>query len=334
MHCKYLNIEAFRQYYAKLIECIYGNSNTAKFDISSITNAHFLNAILVEDDNDPLCICIVYFNTEIRIENQKSIQIGYFEALDNEIATKLLFKAIKTLANSIGVSKIIGPMNGSTWDNYRFVTHSSDESMFLSEMQYPDYYLRLWENNHFKCLSEYMSTAQTTFVKYDEKRVSDYEQTAISNGYIFRLLQLEDYENELKRIYQFCIDSFKNNYLYSATSEADFIKKYWALKKWIDPKFVFLVTKDNTIQTLLFCIPDVLDQSQKRLIIKTIANKPSKATAGFMYILGNKLIDNVIEHGYTKLIHAFMHQANISTKTSQHFNGNVIRKYQLLILEL
>ncbi len=333
MHSKQLNIEAFGRYYAQLIDRIYGNGGSAKFDFESITNTHFLHAVLVEDDNSPLCICIVYFNTDLQIENQKSIQIGYFEAIDNEMAVQLLFEEIKIIANSMGVSKIIGPMNGSTWENYRFVTHGSDEPVFLSEMQYPDYYLKLWLNNHFKSLSEYISTAQTTFTKYNEERVSYYEQIAISNGYTFRVLQLDDYENELKRIYHFCIDCFKNNYLYSATSEADFIKKYWPLKKWINPQFVLLVTKDNAIQTLLFCIPDVLDQSQKRLIIKTIANKPSKATAGFMYILGNKLMDNVIKNGYTKLIHAFMHQSNVSTKTSRHFNGDVIRKYQLLILE-
>jgi hypothetical protein len=135
-------------------------------------------------------------------------------------------------------------------------------------------------------------------------------------------------------IHSFCLKSFRNNYLYSDINEVNFIKKYLPLKKWIDPRFVWLALKEGAVYALLFCIPDPFDTNQKRLVVKTIANQSGKTSAGFMYILSNKVIENAIKSGYTKLIHAYMHQSNTSTKTSENFNGHVIRNYELLILSL
>ncbi|HEY9619512.1 MAG TPA: hypothetical protein V6C78_04040 [Crinalium sp.] len=94
---------------------------------------------------------------------------------------------------------------------------------------------------------------------------------------------------------------------------------------------------NNTLVGFLFAIPDLLQAKRgdriNTVIIKTVAVLPGRQYAG----LGNVLVARVqaIAHqlGYTRAIHALMHDANNSRNVSKHY-AHTIRQYTLYAKEL
>ena len=83
----------------------------------------------------------------------------------------------------------------------------------------------------------------------------------------------------------------------------------------------------------LLCYPDVFCKTEKRLIVKTMAKDPGCKTRGIIDMMIQMMQVKATEKGYSKLIHAFIHQQNKSRQISGRYDGVLFREYALMIKE-
>ena len=252
--------------------------------------------------------------------------LGFFEAKNEPEAVSLLFDAMSEYSDKLGKKRLIGPINGSTWQTYR-VALPVGEPFFLDVVSQP-YYQMLFEENGFATLADYFSSKSDldadAFPKWEEHHRLFTEQ-----GFSIQTLNPAEAEAQLHEIYALSTVGFQNNFLYTPISEELFMKKYLPLLTNADPRFIYLLRDgDNRLAGYHFAIRNILCQNHLELVHKTIALSPELKGRG----LGGYLMENcrrdAWHNGYCAVYHALMHIDNISAKFNMG-RQREIRRYKL-----
>lgn len=253
--------------------------------------------------------------------------IGHYVCSEDTASKPLLEGCINHLS-SYGAQQIVGPMDGSTWGKYRWVLADGDskEPNFLAEPTNPSLYVEQFKRAGLTLIETYESRFVDT-QGITNKRPG-FMQKLQDRGICFTFLKLNQYEATLKTLFQLSLSSFSHNPYYTPIDEGLFLSKYLALKPLIDPDCVLIATNHvGELAGFVFAYPDLLQPS--RLILKTIATTPGMRILG----LGMGLIDAIhkraYEKGYSQVIHALMHNANMSLKISKRLESKLLRRYGL-----
>jgi hypothetical protein len=278
--------------------------------------------------NVPIGRFAFYENSQLFYKNETACTVGSFECLnDIECSDFLLNFAIK-LGQEKGYKHLIGPMEGSTWNNYRF-SHNNQTPNFFMEPFHHDYYPNMFENAGFKSIAQYISNIDTDLT-FDESQIKAFESTYKKKGANFRKLDMDNLETELYKIAQFSNKAFKENFLFTPIQGKDFVEKYSALKTFFDPELIWIVEDENLeIHALSFNIKDHLNKEDDTLIVKTLARRKDSKFNGIGGYLGQKTYQLAKEKGYKQLIHALMSQDNSSVVLSEKYNTIPFKSYAL-----
>jgi hypothetical protein len=276
----------------------------------------------------------LYHNPEISlVDGEKTILIGSFECLDDDTVAKELLKHATAQAKSFGGKQLIGPMEGASWQNYRFTTDDSAAS-FFTEYKHKTYYPNQFLNNGFKVLRTYSSTIDNN-ITADAKRLLKFEQKFKAEQLTIRYINLNDFENELIRIGEFSNVTFNKNYLFSEINIKDFVSNYKKLQPLIVPELFFIVENQlGELQAFLFSLPNYLDDAKSSIIVKSMASLPKRNLAGLQIYLGELLYANAIKLRFSKAIHAYMIDDNMSNGLSKKFNANYYKSHHLYQIKL
>jgi len=256
--------------------------------------------------------------------------IGHYAAFDQASGVQVLQQAVEAL-RSHHCTLIVGPMDGNTWRRYRLVSDRGSEPPFFLEPDNPDAWNRHFLAAGFQPFATYSSALNPDLSQRDDRMVALGKRLQ-QQGVRVRSLDPAHFESELQRIYHLSLISFQRNLLYSPISETEFLTQYAQVKPYVQPELVLLAEQGEHLVGYLFAIPDLL-QAQRgepitTIIIKTVAVLPGRAYAG----LGSYLVDQgqAIAHrlGYTRAIHALMHDSNTSRNISDRF-AQTIRRYTL-----
>ena len=131
------------------------------------------------------------------------------------------------------------------------------------------------------------------------------------------------------------LKSFKNNTLYEEVTYDEFVKAYYKIKDFIKLEYIYILYDEKTDNAIsfLFAIPDynaiINNGSTDTIIAKTLSVIPKYQGLGLGRYLIDKLTLDVYEKGFSRIIHAFMEENNVSKKISDK-NANIIREYTLL----
>jgi L-amino acid N-acyltransferase YncA len=260
--------------------------------------------------------------------------IGGFAANDQESAKLLLDGAINFL-KQMGCKIAVGPMNGNTWRQYRWVTECSGRPPFFMEPSNALTLPQWWQQSGFSLLSSYTSSI-----------LSLENQTTISNGVRLRIertgvkirpFNLSNFDDELEKIYQVSILSFQQNSLYTPIVQKAFMSAYEKIKNQIDPNLIWLAERDGIACGFAFGIPDIKAQQRDEkpaLIVKTLAVDPTANCPGLGSLLIDRLHEAARKCGFSEAIHALQHESNSSLKITGRHQGIVIRRYGLFSKEL
>lgn len=310
--------------FLELTKSIYGTVRPGKTPKESDLRG---TSYFLFEDQTPIATATVYSNSELQIDEKSLWMIGNFEAL--EVDCQDLFAAIESDAQSKGIHQLIGPMNGSTWQEHRFIVDQFG-SPFLSEMNHPKYYSEIWKQNGFDVFQTYFSYRDTEISANDE-RILKLEDHFSTLNLQLRTIDLNYFKQELERIYALCVLAFRNNVLYSDISKEQFVASYLPFQAWLKEDYIWIAENEQQeCLGFLFAFENKLNPSGKELIVKTIAKHPSFRYNGLGTLLGNSFMKKAIENEVEAIIHAFMHENNVSKNLSVRFNGERIRKYELL----
>lgn len=256
--------------------------------------------------------------------------IGHYAAANAEAGAGLLARLTAELAGH-GCTTAVGPIDGSTWRAYRAVTERGPLPPFFLEPNTPDDWPEHFAAAGFSVLATYTSSLVDP-VPPPSPRVEETGRRLAASGYTVRPLDLTRAAAELDALYDVSVAAFAQNYLYTPTTRAEFHAQYSAILPYVDPRLVLLAEHNGRVAGYVFAVPDVLEVKRTgrtmTSIVKTLAIDPAHAGAG----LGGLLVERVqlagSALGLTRVIHALMHETNVSQRISKHY-GTTCRRYAL-----
>jgi len=290
----------------------------------------FLDSIFtVENGNEELGRIALFQNPNLGVN---AFSAGCFQVKnDFKISQKLLVAAAE-VAKKKGAKKLIGPMNGSTWENYRFAENSGHTPFFMEPTQ-PDYYQKNWERFGFVKKEEYFSSVSECF-DFPSDQEEFLDEKFKKEGIRIENFNSKNIEKSLRELAGFNNAAFAKNDFFSPIDEADFVKKYRKIIPLLDPELIFLAKAGSETVGLIFNYQDLNAKSEKVLITKSIARLPNENLRGLFPWMYSKVLRKAKEKGFQKVIHALMKSGNFSIKRSEQFGGKIFRKYWLYELNL
>ncbi|BBM35129.1 GNAT family N-acetyltransferase [Pseudoleptotrichia goodfellowii] len=255
-----------------------------------------------------------------------------------EKGSEILEEIFKQLKNE-KVQVIIGPLNGTTWNTYRYVTEKGERPKFLMEPWNEDYYPDLFEKTGFVSLAGYISSISENMKKSEniKRKMEKIKKFDFYNDIKVESIENKDLNEVLNDVYDLTIEAFKNNFLYTELDREIFLKMYMSYKDKLVKQFFKLVYLKEELVGYVFGIPDYAELYYKKkvdtVILKTIAVAPKYNGKGIGYILIDEFIKEVQNNGYSNIIYALMHESNVSKNTGLLL-GEKLREYTLFIKEL
>jgi GNAT superfamily N-acetyltransferase len=233
-----------------------------------------------------------------------------------------------------GCAWAIGPVDGSTFGNYRFVTarrvNGIEYPRFFLEPDNPDAWPGHFVQAGFTPLASYHSALGD--LAATDPVLPILQQRAQRAGASLRMIDLSQFEAELRRVFPVVTGSFQRNFLYAPTGEEEFMRQYLPVQAYLQPQLGWVAEKAGRAVGFLFALPN-LAQSQRgeavdTVIIKTVGVLPDAGVLGLGNLLVAECQTAAYALGYRRAIHAVMHDANISSKISRRY-ARIMRRYTL-----
>lgn len=292
--------------------------------------------LVVLNNQVPQACASLWWDQVPSLEGHKLGVIGHFSATDNTSAALVLNACCQRLQNQ-GCTLAVGPMDGSTWGKYRLVTWGLEEPAFMLEPENPPEYPRYFEDSGFTVNWQYLSTVETGTPE-TEPRILEAEARMVKNGVVIRPFRNHAFNEDLKKICQVSLVSFVHNLFYMEQSEERFLAQYQPFRGQIVENLALIAEQDNRAVGYVFAYPDYSRKARgytmDTAVLKTLAILPGRAYAGLGAVLVDRIRKNAWEMGYTRVIHALMHESNVSKAVSQRRHAERIRSYGLYAKEL
>ncbi len=277
--------------------------------------------------NKPLSSVALYKNAALNYNGYECGTLGNYESLNDSYASKKLLDHAVLQAKVEGVTFLIGPMNGSTWDNYLF-NDNGDKDPFIFEPHNPIYYKNHFQDVGFLPISEYVSNIDEN-MNYDNPFIREREKQLTDMGVTIRSINMDDYETELKKIFQFIMNTFKSTFLFTPIKWEEFKERYEKMVGFIDPGYVMLAEYKKEVVGFVLNVKDHISKNFNTIIIKMLASNASLKFRGLGQILVKKTSEKALEDNYKSVIHALMDTKNAVVNLSEKNYGHVFKKYKL-----
>ena len=282
--------------------------------------------VLVKDEKELLGFVALYKTVK------GFLTLGNYQCVNNVQVAELLFNKVKAISQAKACQKLLGPINGNTWHNYRFST--KNVAPFFLEHHHKKYYVQQWQAAGFKTYAKYFTFQET--LKAYKPNPQNFNWLNDKPNLKLRQFNIHDAENDLTLLHQFCCEAFAENLLYTPISESKFKALYQPILPYLKNDLIDLVIerKNNkeSIVGFLFAFQDLYNPTQ--IIAKTIARKSGDSYKGMAHFLTERLHLKASNKGCEKLLHAYLEGSNKSVKLSQQFGGEIFQQHELLYLNL
>jgi len=323
-----------RQYAEILLQEIYTPDELVHKQQEQYNETLLDHVVFIFKNDQPLAKAAVYLNPYIRVANKKTGLIGNYECVADTAVSGFLMKYIESWAKENECAYILGPMNGSTWDQYRFAL-KFDTPPFFTEDYVPAYYVKQFMQMGFNPVANYYSHVLDRENGLNKNNGKEAERMFREKGMQMREISTEHFERDITLIYELSASAFQNNFLFSPVTLAYFTKKYLPVKNIIDPQLVLLVFDSlDQLVAFIFCLPDIYHSDSKTVVVKSIARHNEPAYAGISRWLFPEILERSFQKGYSRIINAFMHEENISSAISKQFRSQPYRTYQLFLKQI
>lgn len=285
----------------------------------------YLKSWITIFDHQDECVAVtaLFHNSHCQDCGDEILFAGFFACIHSKDVMQILTDGIRDFAKEFGFKKIVGPMNATTWDSYRFAENPGKASFFL-DVIHPNYYPILWSSVGWKPCETYHSTkARIQDVMDGMAELKPFHNSNVE----INPLDIAHFDDEIQSIYQLSVKSFQRNRFYSEIPFTAFFQKYKQLERLFNPEFVLIAKDHEQTVGFIFCIPDILDSTGKTMIIKSLAIQLTPEYKGLGSYL-TRLIYLKAASQFEFAIHALMHQSNTSAMILSK-SHEVIQHYYL-----
>lgn len=290
---------------------------------------HLDECITVMRGERPVARAACHINPWLHVADLTTGLVGSYACAEDADAASTLWAAIDAWALERGLKRLIGPMDGSTWQGYRFRDAPLPPPFFMEPCQ-PSWYATQWTEAGFEPFMRYVSHIDPD-PREDREALEEFEDALGRQGAVVRCMDAARMEEELARIGQFSIEAFADNPLYSPIEAEAFMAMYRPIMHMIDPALVLMVEdREGGLQAFVFNMPDLLAPPGERLIMKSMARAKQCPFKGMGAYLGLKVAQLGVQRGYRSVVHALMHEDNRSAQLSREvYRGEHFMRYTL-----
>lgn len=249
----------------------------------------------------------------------RTAAVGEFVAPSAEAGAQLLNETADRL-RAEGFGALIGPMSGDTWHSYRLVTESDGSKPFPLEPVNGPYDRAAFAAAGFAPVSRYVSTRglladalggrQRSLPGLDVATWDGKSSAALIAG-----------------LHGISLAAFAGNRFYKPIDLEAFTALYAPLVPRIDPRLVLFGRFEDRIVSFLFAYPDFSEGPKPETLI-------FKSWATIVPGAGQPLVDalnrSAAGMGYSRFIHALMHDDGRSQARSRYHHATVFRRYALM----
>ena len=265
--------------------------------------------------------------------------IGHWAATDDQAVAQALLSTACDALRATGCAVAAGPVDGSTWRSYRFVTGGTEAPPFFMEPTNPPEHPRQFTAFGFRPLASYHSSIDAALDEQDEQdeQTDRAEQRMRRAGVSLRPLDTARAAEELRAIHGIVTVAFRHALLYQPLPLAEFIGQYELLRPHLAAEWVTVAMHGDRPVGFVFAVPDLLQARAGRAIdqaiIKTLAVLPGRDYAGLGAVLIAAGRATARAAGCRRVIHALMHEANYSRRIRAEFT-QPLRRYEVYALPL
>ena len=259
---------------------------------------------------------LTLFRNAPSLGGKRTAALGEFSCDTPECGARAIREAMALLKVE-GFAAVLGPMDGNTWAKHRLVIESDGRPSFLMEPQNPVHFVDAFEQSGLRIVSRYLSAAMPADELDSQTRVP---------GLSLRQFDPARAEAELTRVHALSLEAFASNHFYQPISLEPFLASYRPVLGFIDPELVLLLEDAaGALKGFLFAIPNLADPGSKAVILKTYASRAKGGGA----MLANAFHRRAKDKGFANVIHALMHESNLSAAHSDSKGGKIFRRYAL-----
>lgn len=318
--------EHFNSWTAELLRRIYPTDAMRFHHPQPPEPVYFLTAVFLFKGDLVQGCAALYHNPGIAIKGYKTLLAGNYEAVRDEVVADVLLTAIENYAAEHDYQGILGPMNGSTWADYRFVTGPQERPFFTEPFQHR-WYEKSWRRQGFENAGTYYSSMAG--LPSSGAAPEEVRRALLADGIVVRPINTADLSGELRQLYPLVSGAFSHSPYYTPIAEAAFVAKFLQLQTLLDADCTLIAFSDKRPVGFVLCLPDYYDSQGETLVLKTIARLPGFDDANLISRLGDLLYRIAAQKGYRRIIHAFMQADNRSRIRSSQFGGVELRRYAL-----
>lgn len=201
-----------------------------------------------------------FYNPSLNIDDQACAFFGYFDCEDDLDACAELFSDFETWARSQGAKKLFGPINFSTFNDYRLRVDNFDKAPFPNEPYNKPWYPRILESLGFSVRHYYSSAFQS-----DPQAQAD-EVGGLYHAYVkkfadtltFQPLTAQRWLDRLDDIYPLINQIFSESFAFSKIDKNTFraLLGESTARKLCPETSVLVTDQDDNVAGFFLCYPD------------------------------------------------------------------------------
>ena len=288
--------------------------------------------VVLINEGEEVAKATCYFKETPEIDGKNIGCIGEFETQNKEFGMELIKKCEEILKQK-NIKFTVAPMNGNTWKKYRTIKYTDGSDLFTLENVNPIEHNDIFKNAGYRELHTYSSAKGLIENAYKSEALDMAEEKLNEEKIIIRKFNKDNYNEDLKKIYNVSKRSFNRNPFYTPINEDEFIKQYEPYIQMVDSDLILIAEKETEEIGFVFCIPNFNEiqkgQQLKTLILKTIAVLPEYEYLAMGNILLKKISEIAEQKGLTEWIFAFMYSNNTSQKMAERNKAEIIREYSI-----
>ena len=254
------------------------------------------------------------------LNDRSTAALGKLRIPDASAGRALLRTAIDR-ARGEGRGALLAPLDGDTWHTYRVVTETDGSPPFFMEPASGPHDLEALEAEGFEPVAHYLSTvAPLDSAIGAPARPVDGVTVSQWDG--------SDADALVRDLFGLSSHAFSGNPFFKPIDFAAFSAIYRPLVPLLDPRHVLFARDDEgALVGYLFATPNPMERVEgPTVILKTYA----ATRRGVGFLLADTFHRRARDMGFQSVIHALMHENNVSRERSGQHGARVFRRYALM----
>lgn len=248
------------------------------------------------------------------VTGQKAAFFGFWETINNLSCNQQLFSALHAWAKQYGITQLYGPINFSTFGQYRLRLNQFEKTPFAGEPYNPPYYATLLEQAGFSVKHRYTSTFTDAGEAADNwaKHYRKMGKLPVPD-ITFQLLTTAVWIREQRRLYEFIDHLFGNSFAYTPLTWCEFQQRCGEdfIRRFCPHSSLLAQTADGEIAGLSIMLPVCSAGKVEANLCKTVAIHPRYRRTGVLSRLCNHFFQYTSQH-YPCIGGAMMRDDNAS----------------------